>query len=116
MYSLAGGASEIACDVSPTMETTEYGPLPVGMSNVICDLEDAYKGGDPTERMAAVQQTFKAIAKHLKPYSKLIWKLSRQMRDRRLLDHQELSLVSIDRDTLMRAVTGGDTIEELLRS
>lgn len=101
VYSLAGGASEVACGLAPRMERTEYGVFPEAMTRDLLNLREEL-GTDLWEAFAPhLPRFFQIVMDHFKGKTVAIFQLSRQLRDRQVLGPAELNLKPFDRDGLM---------------
>ena len=100
VYSLAGGASEVACGLNPTMQPKEFGDFPDGMEN---DLEDLRNHCDATdekiwpELTKVLQDCFSEIVSQFRGVSEQMKGLSRLLREREELTSKELDLSFFDR-------------------
>lgn len=104
LYALAGGASEIACGVVPTMEKFEFGDFPASMGHdfddLRLDLED--RGISWEAAKTNIAPCFLIVVEHLKKHAPEIRKLALQLMDKRSLTHEEVNFGFVDREQLLK--------------
>ena len=107
VYSLAGGASQVACGLPTTMEQKGYGEFPEGMDNDLdnlrehCDLEN---GDLWTFLIPSLSVCFSEIVIHFKDVSRQIEELALRLREQGELTSKEVDLSFFDRDAMQSKV------------
>jgi hypothetical protein len=102
LYSLAGGAAEVACGLSPLMKNTEFGSYPASMSNDFENLQNELNGEMWDSVKPFLRDCFNALVNYFREIIDRIWAAARDFLDKRVLTHHELGLVRIDRNAIVR--------------
>ena len=101
LHSLAGGAAEMACGMSPTNQLSEFGRYPSSMYTDLCDLRDQLR--DSWEDTHPVLPTcFEEIVHHFRGKSAQIWGVAQRFLDKRELTSNEMDFSFIDREALLQ--------------
>lgn len=109
MYSMAGGAAEIACGLSPTLEMSEFGMFPVSMGGDLPILKDRLNEGGLWEHAEPfLSVVFKAITAHFEEHKDTLWENARRFLDRRVLTSDDMDLQFLDREALLKKI--GDVL------
>jgi hypothetical protein len=101
LYSLAGGAAEVACGLSPELECSEFGSFPSSMGNDLRDLGSALPKEIWDALIPVLPGCFKVLTSHFESKSTFLWKMSRSLRESRSLTSNEMDFRAFDRDELM---------------
>jgi hypothetical protein len=99
IYSLAGGAAEVASGLSPQFTDSELGMLPTSMGNDIDDLKKAI----PSEMFNVLNpanEYFERIAQHFEDHADALWRCSRVFREKRVLTPADVDLSIFEREKL----------------
>jgi SEC-C motif-containing protein len=99
IYSLAGGAAEVASGLSPQLTKSELGMLPTSMGD---DIENVKKA-IPSEIFEALNPAtvyFERIAQHFEHHADALWRYSRAFREKRVLTPADIDLSVFEREKL----------------
>lgn len=101
LYSLAGGAAEVACGLSPAMGPSELGTLPTSMGTDLENLK-AELPNEIWEVLNPVRTHFMAIVNHFSDKADFLWHSSRALREKGALKSpQDIDLAIMDHVALI---------------
>lgn len=101
IYSLAGGAAEVACGLSPLITMTKLGSLPKSMETDIENLKAALPD-NIFRALNPVNQYFNRIVRHFEHHSEILWRYSRIFREKKTLTSTDVDLSILGREELYK--------------
>lgn len=107
IYSLAGGAAEAACGLSPSRDVGELGSLPASMGVDIADLRkalDAHSSGIWEALRPQAPKCFNVIVSHFEQHAEFLWRSSRSLREMKVLESHDVDWKQINREKLLITV------------
>jgi len=104
LYSLAGGAAEVACGLSPTVENTEFGSYPASTGKDLLDLQNELDAEMWDALKSLLHDCFNMLVSYFRELANRIWALSRELLDKRVLTSAELNFSFVDRRVLVRSL------------
>lgn len=104
LYSLGGGAAEVACGLAPVMQNSEFGSYPASMANDLQNLNHELKGERWDATAPLLRDLFMMLVAHFQKNVEHIWIVARRFLRKKVLTSDEINVDFIDRDTLVRNV------------
>ena len=103
IYSLAGGAAEVACGLSPRMDINEYGNFPAGMEQDLIDLRTLLETAELDVPSPLLAAGFRTLVSHLREKADELGKIAGQFLEKRVLTSKEIDFSFVDRTGLLKS-------------
>lgn len=104
LYSLAGGAAESACGLSPITQQSAFGTFPASMENDLLNLKDELAGEMWEFVEPHLRTCFNMIVNHLRQRSDAIWQNARGLLLNKVLTSEEMELDFVERNILLQNI------------
>jgi len=106
LYSLAGGAAEVDCGLSPAIENTEFGSYPASMGHDFQNLRNEIDGDMWDALRPFLRDCFNVLINYFRGIADRIWAVARNFLDKKVLTFDQLGLDFIDRSVIVRSTAG----------
>lgn len=104
LYSLAGGAAEIACGLKPAMISNDFGIFPVGMSDDLSRLRNELGLELWRDHVPQLRILFQVVVEHFSEHCSLVHQIAMELRNKRRLGPDNLTPWPINREALLERV------------
>jgi|SRR5271157_1175834 len=112
LYTIAGGAAEVACGIEPELMVFEgLGEYPIGMAGDFKVLSDdlAYSGGgNLQEHAVGLREFFDLAVSHIKPHAEKMREIAKLLVEKGFLRNGEVDFSFVEYAKLVEIVSGQD--------
>lgn len=110
---MAGGASEIACEVLPVFGKFDFGEYPVSMGQDFEDLKADFESRDISWEAVKtnIGPCFQVVVEHLKRRAPEIRKLALELIDKQSLTHEKVNFGLLNREQLLNEMEAEEPVD-----